>query len=343
MNSKRDAVPLETPRQHLAAPIWTLLFLAPFIAEVVSGATRLSVLFVLIPEMMVWGGGALLAREMVRRWRAGGPSLLLLGLALSVAEEFVIQQTSIAPLPFPGVNPAYGRSFGVNWIFLLFMLAYESVWVVIVPVQVTELLFPQHRERPWLRARGILVTIVFFLIGSRIAWFGWTQRARKMMGAAPYTPPSGLIAAGLTAIVLLIVLAWLLRGAGHRGRNELRATWSPWIAGIVAFVLGAPWWGLMALIFVPRQSISAQAALVAGVIWAIGSFGLVQVLCAPRGWSPTHRWACCFGAVLSSIVVPDISVVGWTKADLIAKYLFQIIAAVGMLLLRRRVQRESAG
>src|SRR6185437_5401020 len=84
------------------AAIWTLLVLAPVIAEVLSGATRLSILFVLIPEVMVWGGGALLARELVRRWRAGATSLLCLGLALSVAEEFIIQQTSIAPLPFLG-------------------------------------------------------------------------------------------------------------------------------------------------------------------------------------------------------------------------------------------------
>src|SRR5580700_11067854 len=97
------------------ASIWTLLILAPVIAEVLSGSTRLSILFVLIPEIMVWGGGALLARELVRRWRAGAASLLCLGLALSIAEEFIIQQTSIAPLPFPGANADFARFWGVNW------------------------------------------------------------------------------------------------------------------------------------------------------------------------------------------------------------------------------------
>ena len=56
------------------AAIWTLLVMAPVIAEVLSGATRLSVLFVLIPEIMVWGVGALLARELVRRWLGGVPA-----------------------------------------------------------------------------------------------------------------------------------------------------------------------------------------------------------------------------------------------------------------------------
>src|SRR5579863_7404963 len=93
-----------SPEIRYRAPIWTLIVVSPFIAEVLSGSTRLSVIFVFIPEVLTWGIGALLARELVRRWRAGGVSLLLLGLALSIAEEFVIQQTSLYPLPFPGAD-----------------------------------------------------------------------------------------------------------------------------------------------------------------------------------------------------------------------------------------------
>src|SRR5215469_11080014 len=136
--------------RRFRAPIWTLILLAPFIAEVLSGSTRASILFVYFPEVMVWGVGALFCRELARRWQAGGTSLLLLGLALSIAEEFIIQQTSIAPLPFPFSHADYGRMWGVNLVYLLFMLGFESVWVVVVPVQVTELFFPQKAEQPWL-------------------------------------------------------------------------------------------------------------------------------------------------------------------------------------------------
>ena len=207
--------------------IWTLLILAPVIGEVLSGSTRLSILFVLIPEVMVWGGGALLCRELVRRWRGGATSLLLLGLALSIAEEFIIQQTSIAPLPFPGANTAYGRYLGVNWVYLLFMLGFESVWVVLIPVQVTELIFPDRRDQPWLRTRGLIATCIAFLIGSRIAWYGWTQQARPRLHAAPYHPPATLILIGLAAIAALIALAWLLRGYGHSGQIDSRQPANP--------------------------------------------------------------------------------------------------------------------
>jgi len=133
----------------------TLLLLAPVVAEVLSGATRISYLVVLIPEIMVWGCGALPIREIVLRWRGSWTSVLLLGLALSVAEEFIIQQTSIAPLPWLGSRTGYGRALGVNWVYFLYMLGYESVWVVLVPIHLTQLIFPERRNENWLRTRGL--------------------------------------------------------------------------------------------------------------------------------------------------------------------------------------------
>ncbi|HUX43568.1 MAG TPA: hypothetical protein VMV57_02345 [Terracidiphilus sp.] len=342
MSTHSTSIP-DNPPPRYRAPIWTLLVLAPVIAEVLSGATRLSVLFVLIPEIMVWGVGALLARELVRRWRAGGPSLLMLGLALSVAEEFLIQQTSIAPLPFPGANAAYGRSLGVNWVYFLFMLGFESLWVVVIPVQVTELLFPAHRHKPWLRTRGIVVCCVSFLLGSFMAWYGWTQQARvHSLHAQPYQPPIALIASGIAAIALLFALAYLLRATGHSCRNASCTPWSPWIAGGIVFLLSTPWWVLIALIFDPHLDPPAWAALAAGITWAVLAFVLVQFLSAPQGWSRMHRWACCFGAVLSCIVVSDTSAVGWSRMDLLGKFIFQALGLAGALWLVLRIRRSPA-
>ena len=115
-------------RWQRIGPIVTLLLLSPVIGEVMSGSTRLSYIFALVPEIMVWGCGTLIIREVVRRWQGGWTSLLLLGFGLSVAEEFIIQQTSIAPLPWAGAASVYGRVWGVNWPYFLFMLGYEAVW-----------------------------------------------------------------------------------------------------------------------------------------------------------------------------------------------------------------------
>ncbi len=234
------------------APALALVALAPMIAEVLSGATRLSYIFVLIPEMMVWGCGALLIREVVRRWNAGGTSLLLLGLALSVAEEFIIQQTSLAPLPWLGSTPVYSRQWGVNWLFFLFMLGYESVWVVVVPVQLTELIFPERRNDVWLRTRGMVISSLIFLFGSYIAWFAWTQRARPMtFHVPPYHPSPVLIGSGALLIVVLAIAAYAFRGADPKSSD--RKVPPAWIVGPAVLVMGFPWYALMALIFAPTD------------------------------------------------------------------------------------------
>jgi len=318
-----------------------LIFLAPFIAEVLSGATRISFIFVLLPEMMVWGGGALLCRELVRRWQAGATSLLMLGLALSIAEEFIIQQTSIAPLPWPGANANYGRIWGINWIYFLFMLGFESIFVVLVPVQVTELLFPSRRKQPWLRTRGIIVTCIAFLVGCRIAWYGWTQQALKRMNIAPYHPPSLTIALGFATIALLILLAYLLRETGHSGVVSSRRPAHPWIIGIAAFVFCAPWWVLMSLVFVPRPGLPVWIPMASGIGWALMAFTTIRFLSAAQGWNDTHRWTLSFGATLLSMSSAYISTAGWLQIDLMGKAILNVLAVIGFLLLARNVWRRT--
>lgn len=340
MMQTESASTVAPPRYRSA--IWTLLILAPVIAEVLSGATRLSVLFVLVPEVMVWGGGALLCREIVRRWRAGALSLLLLGLALSVAEEFIIQQTSLAPLPFPGSNASYGRYFGVNWVYFLFMLGYESVWVVLVPVQLTELLFPSYRNRPWLRLRGLIATCIAFLIGCRIAWYGWTQQALKRLGVAPYHTPRLTIALGFIVIALLALLAWLLRSLGHSGTSAARNAWSPWITAIVAFAMSAGWFKLIAIVFAPHPQPSAWITLVSGCAWGFLAILLLYSLSAGHGWNDKHRWALSFGAIFVCMAGSSLSSAGYVRTDFIFKNVADVLALVGLILLGRRVWHRAA-
>ncbi len=338
---EKTVAPAHSNTRYRAA-IWTLLILAPVIAEVLTGSTRLSFIFVLIPEVMVWGGGALLCRELARRWRAGGTSLLLLGLALSIAEEFLIQQTSLAPLPFPGANSAYARAWGINWVYLLFMLGFESVFVVLVPVQTTELVFPQHRESPWLRTRGLIAICVAFLIGCRIAWYGWTQQALKRLNAAPYHPPVIAFACGIGAILLLILLAWMLRGHGHAGANARRNALNAWLPAIAAFVLSAGWFHLMGLVFSPHPWWSAERAVISAIIWGGVAFVLFSYFSAARGWTDLHRWAVCFASTLGTMAVTFVGTsTGWSRLDLIGKIVFDLLAVAGFTLLGMRIGKRA--
>lgn len=331
-----QANPVTVPLRF-AAPIWTLLLLAPFIAEILSGSTHTSVLFVYIPEVMVWGVGALFCREMARRWRAGSTSLLLLGLALSIAEEFIIQQTSLAPLPFPGSHPGYGRIWGVNLVYFLFMLGYESVWVVLVPVKVTELFFPRRAGLPWLRKRGIIVAGAVFLLGCRIAWYGWTQQARPRLRAAPYHPPAGLVALGLAAIAGLIAFAYLARGI-RRPSPEKR--WRPvpaWLGGVTAFVMGGAWFELIGQQFIPKPVQPFWIVIAIGSAWAALAFVLFSWWSSRPAWGDVHCFAAVLGATLACMAAPYLTISTWPRLDIIGKVVFDALALTGFVLLGRSV------
>jgi len=239
---------------HPLLPALTLIFFSPFIAEVLSGATRLSFNFALVPEMMVWGCGVLLAREFVRSRNLAWINLLLLGIALSLAEEIIIQQTSIAPLPWLGSAKIYGRALGVNWLYLLFMLGYESVWVVLAPVHLTELLFPASAATPWLRRRGRFITALLFALGSSMAWFAWTKRARTVVfHAAPYHPPLLALFIGFTTIALLIALA-LTRPFPPPAPTPSSAP-RPLVLALLTLTFGLPWYAVISLVFIQTPTL----------------------------------------------------------------------------------------
>jgi len=317
-------------------PALTLMLLAPLVAEVLSGATRLSFIFALVPEILVWGGGALLIRELVRRWGGGWISIFLLGLALSVAEETVIQQTSLAPLPWLAGKPMYGRIWGVNWVYFLFMLGYESVWVVLVPVQLTELIFPKRRNEPWLRTKGFVTVSLLFLLGSYVAWFAWTQRARPITFHVPaYNPPALAVILGLLAILALAALAYAFRNATPPPDSSRKTP--PWLVGLAVLPLGFAWYALMTLVFVPRMYIPVWIPMIGGIAWATLAFFLVRRWGSSAGWSDSHRWALVFSVILVCMVAGFSGSSAWSRMDLIAKFIMNVIAVVLLLLLGRNI------
>jgi hypothetical protein len=331
------------PRIRGFAPSLTLVFLSPFIAEVLSGATKVSVLFALIPEMLCWGCGALLIREAVRRWRGAWPSTLMLGLGLSIAEEFLIQQTSLAPLPFPHIHAAYARLWGVNWLYFLFMLGFESVWVVLVPIGVTELFFPVRRGRLWLRTRGMIVTAILFLLGCRIAWYAWIKRVRPIVFHLPAYHPAGItLLAGLAAIVLLGVEAYLIRGAGQALAGH--STPPVWIVGAVVLVLGFPWYGLMVPNFSPtaHPQVSFWMIVAAGVVWGAIAYALFRRWTASGVWTPLHTWAAAFAAAVVCMVSGFSGSSAWSRLDFYGKIGLNVLGVGGFLMLLGKVRRTSS-
>ena len=320
-----------------------LLLLAPVISEVLYGATRISVIFVLIPEILTWGCGALLIRECVRRWNKGWPSTLLMGLALAVAEEWVIQQTSIAPLVGLAKH-AYGRVWGVNWIYFLWALGYESVWVVLVPVQLTELLFPARREQLWLRTRGFVITSVIFVIGARMAWYGWTQRARVMIfHMPPYSPPTLYIAGAIGAIGLLIFAAYVVPHSPRRSGLNRHTAPAPWMVGLIVTVLGTPWAAYVLLGFGSLPAVPFPFALVGGLAWCVLTLVLVRRWTSSSGWGDAHRFVLVFGGILGCMLGGFVVFKegGALRIDWIGKTVLNAAAVAWLISVGRAIERSA--
>jgi hypothetical protein len=324
-------------------PVVSLLLLAPVVSEVLSGTARVSVIFIVIPQIMTWGCGALLIRYWTRRWRKGWGSMLLMGLALGMAEEFVIQQTSISPMVGLAQH-AYGRAFGVNWAYLLWALGFESVWVVMIPVHLVELLFRARRDETWLRTRGMTIASLVFILGSVMAWYGWTQRARvAVFHMAPYSPPPGYIAAGLAMILLLAYCAYLLPASRTSGNVRVsHSTPSPWIEGVLTCVLGTGWmasvvisWGSGVL-----PNLPFGWPLAVGLAWAALTLILPIRWTSGFGWSDAHRYALVFGGVMGGMLGGFFvfKIGGALTVDWIGKAVLNVAATIWLIAIGRRLK-----
>jgi hypothetical protein len=218
------------------------------------------------------------------------------------------------------------------------MLAYESVLVVLVPVQVTELAFPERREMPWLTKWRIVRSAWLFLVGSFMAYYGWVKRARPMMlHVLSYAPPAATLAAGIAAIALLVGLAYLVRRAGIT-RNDAKRAPSPWIVGIVVLALAYPWYLTIGAVFEPtlRPRFSFWWEIAAGVVWAGLTCLIFRRWSSAANWGDTHRWAACFAVMLLCTVLGFLGSSTWLVKDVVFKTVIDVLMVVWMVLLFRR-------
>src|SRR6476619_5392887 len=156
------------------APAATLFLLAPIIGEVLFGAIPLSRLpFGLLGVLGLYGGGAILVRETVRRRRLGAVWLVLLGLAYGLIEEGLVVQ-SLFDQHYRGLDflGYYGHWLGVSCVWLEFIVPYHAVFSIAIPIVITELFFPEQRDAAWVSARGLLgVALVFISNALLLAIF----------------------------------------------------------------------------------------------------------------------------------------------------------------------------
>lgn len=322
------------------APAFVLMLAAPLLTEVLPGSTRFSSIFVFPIEMCVWGGGALLIRYAVRRWQLGWFNMLLMAVALAIAEECLIQQTSLAPLVIRLKGVTYARAFGVNYVYFLWAIIYESVFVVFLPVYLVELIFPARRNDLWLRKAGLFVIIPLFLLGSILAWFTWTQIARPKVFHLPVyhlSLPTVISAVTVIAVLVFTALVALRKLALKPAPLQ---SYTPWVPAIAGAVWATLLFGLVLLGFGIAPNFPPVIAISGGFILAIAALYLVPRWTASPNWQPVNTFALIFGTMAGSMMAGQLGFTGTTGPDLYFKIITNIIAIALMILLGLKVSKR---
>jgi hypothetical protein len=188
-------------------PVLVLIVLAPTIAEILLGNLLFTANFVptLLMDVLLYGSGALLIREVARRLHLGWPGIIVLALAYGVVEEGLILQTFFNQ-HFPGLAhaAAYGQALGVSWFWMASVLGMHAVWSITLPILLTELLFPRVARRPWLGRVGLaLDAIIYLLTGLVMSRF---YAAFLHFSASPFA----LLGAALIVVVFVVLALFLL-------------------------------------------------------------------------------------------------------------------------------------
>jgi hypothetical protein len=262
-------------------PVIGLALLAPWVPEYLVGSHTVRDLPLIVFLVPMYGGGALLIRELARRTGRGWPTILLLGLAYGVIEAGLFDQ-SLFNSDFMGEDfgtPARIPGLDVSAYYLLVFVGGHAVWSIGTPIAIIESLVPDRAETPWLRTPGLLVAAGLYLLGGFMIYND--LRSTEGFGA---TGPQ--LAAAATAAVVFVGAAFVVRrrpvdpAAGTPPR--------PWRVLVVAFLLssllgiGENWFGA-----------ALGAAVVAVMIWYVTRWAR-----SPR-WSPRHRLALAGGALLT--------------------------------------------
>lgn len=143
---------------------WTLIFLTPLIAELTFGSTPTRFAYLILLWLPIYGAGILLIRELVARTGRGWPSIILLGLAYELAEDGLGLQALTSPNLYHAADWA-PQILGFNVAYWLLNIIYHVVFSAVIPIFITNLLFPAFKDRPYLKKGGLVWVTLCALIG----------------------------------------------------------------------------------------------------------------------------------------------------------------------------------
>jgi len=332
-----DQAALATPRvrtgNRWAATV--LVVLTPLLAELALGSTPLQYAWLTIVWLPLYGGGALLIRELVRRTGRGWPSILVLGLGYEIVEDGIGLQALSSPTLYGAAN--WGpRVLGLNLPYWEANITYHLVFTVVIPILLVDLIFPAHRRSPYLRTPGLVGIAALFVFGAALI----------RLLVPPFADPDYLaplpltIGWGVVVIVLGVLALRVLRPRREvaGGPGAVPSRWA--LAGLgfagplAVMFLQWPTFGSAGPAFTRGVWALVPMAAAAGLLVALGL--LVRRWYRTAAWTDRHALWLAGGALVGHTTWGIVGIAD-EPLDRIGLAVILALTVLGLALLDRRV------
>jgi hypothetical protein len=311
-------------------PALGLFFLSPLVAEFLLGNIPISALFALLGLAPLYGGGAVLIRELVRRRGWGYPSVVLLALAYGVLEEGVTTQSLFNPnyVDQHLLAPGHIGFLGMGAPWTVFVLGLHTIWSITVPIVLVESMSRRPRE-PWLGKIGLSVYGALFVVGI-------IATTAIQLGMDSFVASPAQFAGVAVAIVALVFLA---ARVGRRAQPRTSGTVPPvWVLAVAGLAVSSGW--MVTSDAIKNGWLGAAAMLAIDIVAA----AVLVTFSRRSSWTQKHTLAVSGGALLTYAwhAFPEKPVFDAPHStDLIGNAVFALLAVA--LLISATLRRDKFG
>jgi hypothetical protein len=288
------------------APAIGVFFLAPLTAEYLIGYDTstgdfAALLFGLLFFGPLYGGPALIIREVARRSGRGWLTMILLAFAFGVLHPALIDHSLFNPsyrdIEYwqDELGPTYIAALGIGAEPALNFIVGHVIWSFCAPIALVETFVPHRRTTPWLGALGLTTIVVLYLLVSALIFLDHVEQEQFL--------PSAPQLIGAAAVVVAFVVAAFVVGGRPRPTLDRPAP-KPWLVGALAFVV----LNLLPIVEVVLALLEVETSFVIdwrGVVLNIVLLAALAIMTsrwsAREGWGAAHRLALAGGALLTRV------------------------------------------
>jgi hypothetical protein len=251
--------------------LWKLLVLvvcSTLMAEVLSGSTTWTRIQYLPTQFLLYGSAAIVIREIARKMKAGWFTFMMLGIAFGFILEGLVLQSIYNP-KFIGNDISFGRAFGINWVWAMYMPVFHSIWSITGPILLTEFFFSKDRSQPWAGPVFFYIAVFVFIFISVSIHFIFIK-------LFTFNASYALLSTALIPILIFVFIG--IKYKSHRDKESPPVTdrrrYAPGLIFLITYAGGALWYAGFATIFIPVKP-PAWVPLTAGPVLLFMYFQMI--------------------------------------------------------------------